>query len=145
MLRKIQGKKLSKKTNYKQNFKKFVESGYTNLDAFKKACKGDENLLIYTCLKPNELNTFIEGMKQYEDLDAQIKYLKRVDIQPAMHAASPAKAPPPRRRRRGARRLPSTSARDAKGRVRREESGSREASPRRRRAPPKSSRTAPAS
>ena len=85
MLRKIQGKKLSKKTNYKQNFKKFVESGYTNLDAFKKACKGDENLLIYTCLKPNELNTFIEGMKQYEDLDAQIKYLKRVDIQPAMN------------------------------------------------------------
>jgi tRNA1(Val) A37 N6-methylase TrmN6 len=67
MLKKIQGKKLSKKTNYKQNFKKFVESDYTNLDAFKKACKGDENLLIYTCLKPDELNVFIEGMKQYEE------------------------------------------------------------------------------
>ena len=85
MIRKIQGKKLVKKTNYKQNFKKFVESGYTNLDAFKKACKGDENLLIYTCLKPDELNMYIEGMKQFEDLDAQIKYLKRVDVQPAMN------------------------------------------------------------
>ena len=35
MLRKIQGKKLSKKANYKQNFKKFIDSGYTNTDAFK--------------------------------------------------------------------------------------------------------------
>ena len=34
MIRKIQGKKLSKKTNYKQNFKKFIDSGYTNIDAF---------------------------------------------------------------------------------------------------------------
>lgn len=86
MHRKIQGKKLVKKTNYKQNFKKFVESGYTNLEAFKKACKGDENLLIYTCLKPVELSKFIEDMKQYDTLDAQIKYLKRADIQPTMNA-----------------------------------------------------------
>lgn len=86
MRRKIQGKKLVKKTNYKQNFKKFVESGYTNLEAFKKACKGDENLLIYTCLKPVELSKFIEDMKQHDTLDAQIKYLKRADIQPTMNA-----------------------------------------------------------
>lgn len=86
MVQKIQGKKLSKKTNYKQNFKKFIESKYTNIDAFKKACKGDENLLIYTCLKTEELLPFIEHIKTIEDLDAQIKYLKDPDIQPAMNA-----------------------------------------------------------
>lgn len=86
MVQKIQGKKLSKKTNYKQNFKKFIESKYTNIDAFKKACKGDENLLIYTCLKTEELLPFIEHIKTIEGLDAQVKYLKDPDIQPAMNA-----------------------------------------------------------
>ena len=86
MIRKIQGKKLSKKTNYKQNFKKFVESGYTNMEAFKKACKGDENLLIYTCLKSEELVPFIEHIKQLDNLEAQLKYLKDPDVQPAMNA-----------------------------------------------------------
>ena len=76
MVAKIQGKKLSKRTNNKQSFKKFIESDYTDMDAFKKACKGDENLLIYTCLKPEELSKYIEKMKQYEGLEAQIKYLK---------------------------------------------------------------------
>ena len=85
MIRKIQGKKLSKKTNYKQNFKKFIDSGYTNIDAFKKACKNDENLLIYTCLKPAELTKYIEEMKKFDDLDAQIKYLKNPEIQPPMN------------------------------------------------------------
>jgi len=82
---KIQGKRLSKRTNYKQSFKKFIDSDYKDLDAFRKSCKNDENLLIYTCLKPEELNKYIEGMKQIEGLEAQIKYLKRVDIQPAMN------------------------------------------------------------
>jgi len=89
MSRKIQGKKLVKKTNYKQNFKKFVESDYTNLESFKKACKNDENLLIYTCLSHKELMYYINNMKALNalgiDLEGQIKYLKDVDIQPAMN------------------------------------------------------------
>ena len=42
---KIKKAKLYKKTGRKKNFKAFVESGYTDIDAFFKACQGDENLL----------------------------------------------------------------------------------------------------
>jgi len=83
MVSKIQGKKLSKRTNNKQGFKKFVDSDYTDLDAFKKACKGDENLLIYTCLKHDELQEYIEKIKAIPDLNEQIKFLK--NNQPPMN------------------------------------------------------------
>ena len=83
MATKIQGKKLSKRTNNKQSFKKFVDSNYTDLEAFKKACKGDENLLIYTCLKHDELQVYIDKIKEIEDMQEQIKYLK--NNQPAMN------------------------------------------------------------
>lgn len=87
MVEKIQAKKLTKRSNYKQNFKKFVESGYTDIEAFKKACgKSDENLLIYTCLKDDELLPFIEHMKTIEGLDNQLRYLKDPDVQPTMNA-----------------------------------------------------------
>lgn len=81
---KIKKEKLSKRTNRKQNFKKFVESGYTDIRAFLAACKNDENLLIYTCLTQEELLDVIEKMKQQEGgLEEQIKYL--VNNQPTMN------------------------------------------------------------
>lgn len=80
---KIQAKKLSKRTNNKQAFKAFVDSDYTDIEAFKKACKNDENLLIYTCLKSNELVPFIEDIREIEDINDKLKYLK--DKQPAMN------------------------------------------------------------
>ena len=72
---KIKKAKLSKRTNRKQNFKKFIESGYVNYQAFLNACKNDENLLIYTCLQKEELEVYIEKMKEFETVDDQIKYL----------------------------------------------------------------------
>lgn len=82
---KMQGKKLSKRTTNKQTFKKFVDSDYTDFEAFKKACKGDENLLIYTCLKKEELMPFIEKIKEFDTVEAQLKYLKNNNVQPPMN------------------------------------------------------------
>ena len=80
---KIQGKRLSKRTSYKQCFKKFIESDYTDWDSFKKGCKNDENLLIYTCLTQDELKDCIDKMRRFEGLEAQLKYLKQ--NQPCMN------------------------------------------------------------
>ena len=85
MAKKIQGKKLCKKTNNKKSFVAFIESGYKDLDLFKKACKDDENLLIYTCLKTDELVPFIEKIKDIEPVESKIKYLKDVKVQPFMN------------------------------------------------------------
>lgn len=85
MVVKMQGKKLSKRTTNKQSFKKFVESGYVDFEAFKKACRGDENLLIYTCLKKEELLPFIEKLKEIDTIEAQLKYLKNPNVQPSMN------------------------------------------------------------
>ena len=70
---KIKKERLSKKTNRKQNFKKFVESGYSDIKLFLKACNHDENLLIYTCLEPEELNEVISKMKKFDILEEYIK------------------------------------------------------------------------
>lgn len=83
MALKLQGKKLSKRTNGKEAFKKFVESDYLDMSLFAKACKGSEDLLIYTCLKPDELKVYIDKLKTIEDVDQQLKYLK--NNQPPMN------------------------------------------------------------
>lgn len=80
---KIKKAKLSKRTNRKKNFKKFIDSNYTDHQAFVGACRNDENLLIYTCLTKDELSFYIEEMKKHETVDEQIKYL--VNNQPTMN------------------------------------------------------------
>lgn len=82
-MNKIQGKKLLKRTNNKNSFKNFVESNYTDINLFKKACKNNENLLIYTCLKQEELMEYIEKIKPIEGLNEKLKFLK--NNQPAMN------------------------------------------------------------
>lgn len=81
---KIKKARLVKRTNRKQNLKKFIESDYVDMQAFLTACKNDENLLIYTCLLPEELQEYINTMKTIENIDEQIKYL--VDNQPPMNS-----------------------------------------------------------
>lgn len=83
MVEKIQKKRIMKKTNRKQNLKKFIDSGYTNLELFFNACKNDEDLLIYTCLEPDEVNEYIEKMKSFPTIQEQVKYL--VENQPFMN------------------------------------------------------------
>lgn len=83
MVEKIKKEKISKRTNRKQNFKKFIESGYENLDLFRKFCKNDENLLIYTCLTEKELLEYINKIKEIEKPEDQIKYL--INNQPYMN------------------------------------------------------------
>ena len=80
---KMKKAKLVKRTSRKQNFKKFIESGYTDISSFLNACKNDENLLIYTCLKKDELQVYIDTMKQLNTIDEQIEYL--VNNQPMMN------------------------------------------------------------
>lgn len=80
----IKKEKIKKRVNRKQSLKKFIESGHTDKQAFFKACKNDENLLIYTCLDDCELDTYIEKMKEFEDVQDQIAYL--VENQPPMNA-----------------------------------------------------------
>ena len=70
---KIKKEKLRKRTNRKQNFKHFIESGYTDIPAFLNACDRDEDLLIYTCLKPEELKEVIEKLKIFDVLTPYIK------------------------------------------------------------------------
>lgn len=79
----IQSKKLHKRANNKGSFNTFVNSDYTNFEAFRKACKNDENLAIYTCLKHDELLPYIEKIKEIDDIKEKIKYLK--NHQPAMN------------------------------------------------------------
>ena len=86
MVAKTAGKKLTKRTRNKQSFNKFVESDYTDFDAFKKACKDDENLLIYTCLTQEELKPFIEEIRNIDTIEGKLKYLKDTKVQPAMNA-----------------------------------------------------------
>lgn len=83
MVAEIKKARISKRTNRKQSFKKFVESGYTNHQAFLNACKNDENLLIYTCLKKEELQEYIDKMKEFETLEEQLKFL--MNNQPYMN------------------------------------------------------------
>lgn len=71
----IKTERLTKRTNRKQNFKKFVESDYTDYAAFLGACKNDENLLIYTCLPKAELQPYIIEMKKLSTLKEQTDYL----------------------------------------------------------------------
>lgn len=80
---KVKKARLSKKTNRRLNFKKFVDSGYSDMKLFLKACKDDENLLIYTCLEQDELQDIINKMKNFDTLDEQIAYL--VANQPIMN------------------------------------------------------------
>ena len=80
----IKKAKISKKTNRKQNFKKFVESNYENKQAFLNACRNDENLLIYTCLTDKELEDIIEKIKPLETIEEKVNYL--VNHQPIMNS-----------------------------------------------------------
>lgn len=84
MFPQIKKAKISKRTNRKQNFKKFVESGFTDKQAFLGACKNDENLMIYTCLKDDELQEIFEKLKQFKDVDEVVNYL--VNNQPIMNS-----------------------------------------------------------
>lgn len=72
---KVKKERLSKKTNRKKNFQRFVELGYSDNKLFLAACKSDENLLIYTCLEPDELQEIIEKMKKFDLLNLLIKDL----------------------------------------------------------------------
>lgn len=82
-MKEIKKVRINKKTNRKLNLKAFIDSGYTDIDAFKKACVGDENLMIYTCLTAKELKEVIEKMKTFNSIDEQVKYL--VNCQPTMN------------------------------------------------------------
>ena len=66
MVAKIEKKKIVKRTNRKQNLKKFIDSDYKDIELFISGCKNDEDLLIYTCLEPEELNVYIEKMENKE-------------------------------------------------------------------------------
>ena len=79
----IKKAKLQKRTNRKQNFKKFFETGCIDKQLFLNACKNDENLLIYTCLKPAELDEYLEKLKEFETIDEKMEYL--VNNQPFMN------------------------------------------------------------
>jgi len=83
MVVKIEKKRIIKKTNRKQNLKKFIDSNYENIDLFLNACKNDEDLLIYTCLEPEELNGYIEKMKSFSTVQEQIQFL--IENQPFMN------------------------------------------------------------
>lgn len=80
---KIKKERISKRTNRKRKFLKFIESGYTDYQAFLDACKNDENLLIYTCLTKEELKHYIDEMRKIEGLEDQLKYL--INNQPIMN------------------------------------------------------------
>lgn len=83
MVAKIEKKRIIKKTNRKQNLKKFIDSDYRNIDLFLSGCKNDEDLLIYTCLEPEELNEYIEKMKNFPTIQEQIQFL--IENQPFMN------------------------------------------------------------
>ena len=83
MVAKIEKKKIVKRTNRKQNLKKFIDSDYKDIELFISGCKNDEDLLIYTCLEPEELNVYIEKMKTFPTIQEQIKFL--INNQPFMN------------------------------------------------------------
>lgn len=76
-------KRIVKRVNRKQNLKKFIDSGYENIDLFLGACKNDEDLLIYTCLEPEELQSYIDKMKTFSTVQEQVQYL--IENQPFMN------------------------------------------------------------
>lgn len=76
-------KRIVKRVNRKQNLKKFIDSGYENIDLFLGACKNDEDLLIYTCLEPEELQFYIDKMKTFSTVQEQVQYL--IENQPFMN------------------------------------------------------------
>ena len=84
MLNGIKKAKISKRTNRKLSFKKFIESGYTDIGAFLSACRNDEDLLIYTCLTQEELEEVIEKIKPFEKIEEKIDYL--INNQPIMNS-----------------------------------------------------------
>ena len=66
---KKKGEHIVKRTNRKFNFKKFVESGCVDIEAFKNACRKDENLMIYTCLTDEELKPYLDKVKEFKTVD----------------------------------------------------------------------------
>lgn len=75
MIKGIKKERVRKTTNRKQSLKKFIESGYTDIQAFLNACKNDENLLIYQCLEKDELQAYIDKLKDFDTVEEKIKYL----------------------------------------------------------------------
>ena len=75
--------RLTKRTNRKTNFQVFIDSGGTDIVAFRKACKNDENLLIYTCLTSSELQVYIDHLKTLSTVEDQLAYL--INNQPLMN------------------------------------------------------------
>lgn len=64
-------------TNRKADFNKFIASGYTDLDCFRKVCKNDEDLMIYCCLTNEELAPIIEKIKEIPTVEEKRLYLKK--------------------------------------------------------------------
>lgn len=75
--------RLQKKNGKKSFLVQFVESDYTNFDAFKSLCKDDENLMIYTCLEKNELTDIIKKLKEIPTIEDKLDYL--INNQPYMN------------------------------------------------------------
>ena len=73
-MKEIKKEKIRKRVNRKQSLKKFIESGYTDVQAFLGACKHDEDLLIYTCLEPKELEEYLEKLRALPPEEDKIKY-----------------------------------------------------------------------
>jgi hypothetical protein len=84
MINGIKKAKISKRTNRKVSFKKFVESGCTDVQTFLDACRNDENLLIYTCITRKELLEVFEKLKEFKTADEVIDYL--INNQPIMNS-----------------------------------------------------------
>lgn len=83
MVGKIEKKRIMKKTNRKQNLKKFIDSDYKDIELFYNFCKNDEDLLIYTCLEQKELDKYIEEIKGLPTIQEKIQYL--IGNQPFMN------------------------------------------------------------
>lgn len=82
-MKEIKKEKIIKRVNRKQSLKKFIDSGYSDKQAFLDACKNDENLLIYTCITDEELDHYLTKMQEFKDVQDQIKFL--IENQPAMN------------------------------------------------------------
>lgn len=75
MVKQIKKARIEKRVNRKQSLKKFFDSNCTDEQSFFNACKGDENLLIYTCLTKEEREVYFEKLRELEDTPAKIDYL----------------------------------------------------------------------
>lgn len=82
-MKELKKEKIKKRINRKHSLKKFIDSGYTDVQAFLGACKNDEDLLIYTCLEQNELDEYLEKLRNLPPEEDKIKYL--VNNQPFMN------------------------------------------------------------